>query len=101
MGADGSWTQKPEEPDPQPEAPAETDTDSGERPAGTNAADQPAEPDGKPEVLTTVVPAPPIQAQPAAPAPDRTAPEPPAQPAPREGKKKFFFGRSKNYKPKH
>ena len=101
MGADGSWTQKPEEPDPQPEAPAETDTDSGERPAGTNAADQPAEPDGKPEVLTTVVPAPPIQAQPAAPAPDRTAPEPPAQPAPKKGKKKSFFGRSKNYKPKH
>lgn len=101
MGADGSWTQKPEEPDPQPEAPAEADTDSGERPAGTNAADQPAEPDGKPEVLTTVVPAPPIEVQPAAPAPDRTVPEPPAQPAPREGKKKSFFGRSKNYKPKH
>src|SRR5699024_5092459 len=101
MGADGSWTQKPEEPDPQPEAPAETDTDSGERPVGTNAADQPAKPDGKPEVLTTVVPAPPIEVQPAAPAPDRTAPELPAQPAPREGKKKSFFGRSKNYKPKH
>lgn len=101
MGADGSWTQKPEEPDPQPEAPAEADMDSGERPAGTNAADQLAEPDGKPEVLTTVVPAPPIETQPAAPAPDQTAPEPPAQPAPREGKKKSFFGRSKNYKPKH
>lgn len=95
MGADGSWIQKPEALDQQLGSSAK-ETDTKEQPADTAAS---TEPDDKTVVLTSVVQASPIQEKPSIPV--QTEQETPVQPESSEVKKKSFFGRSKNYKPKH
>ena len=97
MGADSSWTQKTETPAAQPDA-----AEAPAAPAVDAAPEQPA-PAVQPAPVAAAAPAQPVQAQPApAPAPDAPA-QPDAQPEPESGKKKSksFFGRSRNYKPKH
>ena len=97
MGADSSWTQKPETPAAQPDA-----EEAPAAPAADAAPEQPA-PAVQPAPVAAAAPAQPVQAQPApAPAPGAPA-QPDAQPEPESGKKKSksFFGRSRNYKPKH
>lgn len=95
MGADGSWTRKPDTDGQKPESTA--DTDAKEKPA--DAPKKPRTPDDKPVVRTSVVQAPPMKIEPSAPVSEQPAVT--AQPDSNEVKKKSFFGRSKNYKPKH
>lgn len=95
MGADGSWTRKPETDGQESEATAETDA----KEKAADAPKKPRTPDDKPVVRTSVVQAPPMKIEPSAPVSEQPAVT--AQPDPNEVKKKPFFGRSKNYKPKH
>lgn len=94
MGADGSWTRKPETDGQESEATAETD--AKEKPA--DAPKKPRTPDDKPVVRTSVVQAPPMKIEPSAPVSEQPAV---TEPDSNEVKKRPFFGRSKNYKPKH
>ena len=99
MGADNSWTQKPETPPSQPETPEKPTAPAESAPEKTKAPDDPKSPDDKPVVMTSTVPARPMRETPVQTAPKATAPE--TQPEQDGARKGFFFGRSKNYKPKH
>ena len=99
MGADNSWTQKPETPPSQPETPEKPVAPAESAPEKTKAPDGPKSPDDKPVVMTSTVPARPMRETPVQAAPKATAPE--TQPEQDGARKGFFFGRSKNYKPKH
>ena len=99
MGADNSWTQKPETPPSQPETPEKPAAPAESAPEKTKAPDDPKSPDDKPVVMTSTVPARPMRETPVQAAPKATAPE--TQPEQDGARKGFFFGRSKNYKPKH
>ena len=99
MGADNSWTQKPETPPSQPETPEKPTAPAESAPEKTKAPDDPKSPDDKPVVMTSTVPARPMRETPVQAAPKATAPE--TQPEQDGARKGFFFGRSKNYKPKH
>lgn len=99
MGADNSWTQKLETPPSQPETPKEPAAPAESAPEKTKAPDGPKSPDDKPVVMTSTVPARPMRETPVQAAPKATAPE--TQPEQDGARKGFFFGRSKNYKPKH
>lgn len=92
MGADGSWTRKPDMDGQESEATAETD--AKEKPADTDAPkkpDDPNDPGNKPVVLTSIVQAPPMKMKDSVSAPTE----------PIGAKRKGLFGRSRNYKPKH
>lgn len=99
MGADNSWTQKPETPPSQPETPEKPTAPAESAPEKTKAPDDPKSPDNKSVVMTSTVPARPMRETPVQTAPKATAPE--TQPEQDGARKGFFFGRSKNYKPKH
>ena len=99
MGADNSWTQKPETPPSQPETPEKPTAPAESAPEKTKAPDDPKSPDNKSVVMTSTVPARPMRETPVQAAPKATAPE--TQPEQDGTRKGFFFGRSKNYKPKH
>lgn len=99
MGADNSWTQKPETPPSQPETPEKPAAPAESAPEKTKAPDDPKSPDEKPVVMTSMVPAGSVRETPVQTAPKATAPE--TQPEQDGARKGFFFGRSKNYKPKH
>ena len=99
MGADNSWTQKPETPPSQPETLEKPVAPAESAPEKTKAPDGPKSPDDKPVVMTSTVPARPMRETPVQAAPKATAPE--TQPEQDGARKGFFFGRSKNYKPKH
>lgn len=99
MGADNSWTQKPETPPSQPETPEKPVAPAESAPEKTKVPDGPKSPDDKPVVMTSTVPARPMRETPVQAAPKATAPE--TQPEQDGARKGFFFGRSKNYKPKH
>ena len=99
MGADNSWTQKPETPPSQPETLEKPTAPAESAPEKTKAPDDPKSPDDKPVVMTSTVPARPMRETPVQTAPKATAPE--TQPEQDGARKGFFFGRSKNYKPKH
>ena len=99
MGADNSWTQKPETPPSQPETPEKPVAPAESAPEKTKAPDGPKSPDDKPVVMTSTVPARPMRETPVQAAPKATAPE--TQPEQDGARKGFFFGRSKSYKPKH
>lgn len=99
MGADNSWTQKPETPPSQPETPKEPAAPAESAQKRTKAPEGPKNSDDKPVVMTSTVPARPMRETPVQTAPKATAPE--TQPEQDGARKGFFFGRSKNYKPKH
>ncbi len=99
MGADNSWTQKPETPPSQPETPEKPTAPAESAPEKTKAPDDPKNSDEKPVVMTSMVPAGSVRETPVQAAPKATAPE--TQPEQDGARKGFFFGRSKNYKPKH
>lgn len=99
MGADNSWTQKPETPSSQPETPEKPVAPAESAPEKTKVPDGPKSPDDKPVVMTSTVPARAMRETPVQAAPKATAPE--TQPEQDGARKGFFFGRSKNYKPKH
>lgn len=99
MGADNSWTQKPETPPSQPETLEKPVAPAESAPEKMKVPDGPKSPDDKPVVMTSTVPARPMRETPVQAAPKATAPE--TQPEQDGARKGFFFGRSKNYKPKH
>lgn len=99
MGADNSWTQKPETPPSQPETPKEPAAPAESAQKRTKAPEGPKNSDDKPVVMTSTVPARPMRETPVQTAPKATVPE--TQPEQDGARKGFFFGRSKNYKPKH
>ena len=99
MGADNSWTQKPETPPSQPETPEKPVAPAESAQKRTKAPEGPKNSDDKPVVMTSTVPARPMRETPVQTAPKATAPE--TQPEQDGARKGFFFGRSKNYKPKH
>ena len=75
MGADNSWTQKPETPPSQPETPEKPTAPAESAPEKTKAPDDPKSPDDKPVVMTSTVPARPMRETPVQTAPKATAPE--------------------------
>src|SRR5699024_8695776 len=75
MGADNSWTQKPETPPSQPETPEKPAAPAESAPEKTKVPDGPKSPDDKPVVMTSTVPARPMRETPVQAAPKATAPE--------------------------